>query len=182
MSKVIDKAYVEAHKEEIIEAIRAGKIFIYPTDTIYGIGTNARLKDSVQKIREIKQRDKKTMSVIAPSKEWIVENCVVDKETLDKYLPGPYTLWMNKREGAEELEGLNIEDETIWVRIPKSWFTEMLEEAGVPFVTTSVNISGEPHMQRLEDVKPEVLEQVDYVVYEGEKIGTRSEKVILTQS
>ena len=178
--KVIDKAYVESHKHEILEAIRVGKIFIYPTDTIYGMGTNARIEDSVKKIRELKQRDQKTMSVIAPSKEWIEENCVVDRETIDKYLPGPYTLWMNKKEGAEALKGVNVEDNTIWVRIPGNWFTEVVQEAGVPFVTTSVNVTGEPHMEKLEDVRGEVLDQVDYIVYEGEKKGKRSEKVVLT--
>jgi len=39
-------------KKEIL----AGKIFIYPTDTIYGIGCDALNKDSVNKIREIKKK------------------------------------------------------------------------------------------------------------------------------
>ena len=30
--KIVGHAYIEVHKEEIIEAIKAGKIFIYPTD------------------------------------------------------------------------------------------------------------------------------------------------------
>lgn len=178
--KVIDRSYVDSHKDEILSAIRLGKIFIYPTDTIYGLGTNARLEASVRKIREIKHREQKTMSIIAPSKEWMEENCVVDRETIDKYLPGPYTFWMNRREGAEELRGVNIEDNTLWVRIPGHWFTQVIQESGVPFVTTSVNVSGEPHMEKLEDVSQEVLDQVDYVVYEGEKKGKRSEKIVLT--
>jgi tRNA A37 threonylcarbamoyladenosine synthetase subunit TsaC/SUA5/YrdC len=46
--KSIDQQYVETHSEEIISAIKAGKIFIYPTDTIYGIGTNANVDASVR--------------------------------------------------------------------------------------------------------------------------------------
>ena len=38
----------------VIDSIKTGAIFIYPTDTVYGIGCNAEIKKSVLKIREIK--------------------------------------------------------------------------------------------------------------------------------
>lgn len=163
--KIIDRTYVESHKDEIVNAIKDGAIFIYPTDTIYGLG--CRTEDEV-KIRSIKHRETKPFSVIVPSKEWIIENCNVSMEDVNKYLPGPYTLILNKKSGG-----------TLGVRIPTHWFTPVIQEAGVPFITTSVNMSGEPHMEKLEDVPEEVLASVDYVVYEGEKSGKPSEKVSL---
>jgi L-threonylcarbamoyladenylate synthase len=178
---LIDREYVESHKVEIIDAIRSGAIFIYPTDTIYGIGCNALMDERVKKIREIKHRDNKTMSLIAPSKEWMEERCVVDRDTIDKYLPGPYTFWMDKREGCEPFREVNPNEDTLWVRIPGHWFSEVIAEARVPFVTTSVNVSGTPHMEKIEDVPQEILDQVDYVIYEGEKKGQKSEKIILTK-
>ena len=42
------------NQEELTMNILQGKVFIYPTDTIYGIGCNALNKESVEKIREIK--------------------------------------------------------------------------------------------------------------------------------
>ncbi|OHA91554.1 MAG: hypothetical protein A2758_00345 [Candidatus Zambryskibacteria bacterium RIFCSPHIGHO2_01_FULL_49_18] len=178
--KLVDRKYVEQNKSEIIEAIKAGKIFIYPTDTIYGLGCDATNTKSVQKIREIKKRETKPFSIIVPSKEWIIENCKPARSedysggseigNLNKYLPGPYTLIVNKKTGG-----------TLGVRIPKHWFTQVVTDAGMPFITTSVNFSGEPHMEKIEDVKPEVLEAVDYVVYEGEKRGKPSEKIVLTK-
>jgi len=176
--KLIDKAYVEANKSEIIEAIRSGKIFIYPTDTIYGIGCNALLADVVNRIREIKHRDERPFSIIAPSKQWIVESCEVEADLLDQYLPGPYTLIVGRKGGVVAKE-VNPIDDTLGVRIPDHWFTNLVEEVGIPFVTTSVNISGEPHMEKFEDLKTEIKDQVDYVVYEGEKRGQRSERITL---
>lgn len=166
--KIVDREYVESNKDEILGAIQGGKILIYPTDTIYGLGCNALLEELVGRIREIKHRETKPFSVIAPSKEWIIENCIVSQDIVDQYLPGPYTLILNKRSGG-----------TLGVRIPKHWFTAIVEEAGVPFITTSVNLSGEPHMNKLEDVSQEILAKVDYVVYEGEKVGESSQKINL---
>ncbi|MCR4261045.1 MAG: L-threonylcarbamoyladenylate synthase [Candidatus Colwellbacteria bacterium] len=176
--KILDRQYVETNKKEILSAIKEGKIFIYPTDTIYGLGTNALLEDSVVKIREIKKRDSKPFSVIAPSKEWILENCKLEIENLEKYLPGPYTLIVETREGVVA-PSVNPNGNTLGVRIPKHWFTDVVGEAGVPFVTTSVNIAGDKSMEKLEDVLKEILDQVDYVVYEGEKRGEPSEKINL---
>ena len=72
-------------------------IFIYPTDTIYGIGCNAEESKLVEKIREIKNRDKKPFSIIAPSIKWILENCETTEKEISKYLPGPYTLILKKK-------------------------------------------------------------------------------------
>lgn len=163
--KVIDRDYIESNKSEIIEAIRNGKIFIYPTDTIYGLGCRA---DYEEKIKKIKHRETKPFSIIAPSKEWILENCKATIENLNEYIPGPYTLIVNKKSGG-----------TLGVRIPEHWFTPTIQEAGEPFITTSVNLSGEKHMEKLEEVPQEILDQVDYVVYEGEKKGESSTKINL---
>lgn len=176
--KLIDQSYIESHKSEILDAMRSGKIFIYPTDTIYGLGCNALLEESVQKLRELKHRQTRPFSVIAPNKEWILENCKVENESLNKYLPGPYTLFVSRKDIAVA-PSVNPNDNTLGVRIPDNWFTALVEEAGVPFVTTSVNITKEHHMEKLEDVPEEILNQVDYVVYEGEKRGEPSTKINL---
>ena len=39
---------------DFIEDIKHGAIFIYPTDTIYGIGCDATNSESVKRIRELK--------------------------------------------------------------------------------------------------------------------------------
>ncbi len=176
--KLVDRTYVDSHKEEIVTAIRGGAIFIYPTDTIYGLGVSALLGARVERIREIKQRDNRPISIIAPSKEWIIENCKLEIENLDKYLPGPYTLFLNRKKKCVADE-VNPNDNTLGVRIPEHWFSSVVAEAGVPFVTTSVNLSGKNHMEKIEDLDEEILNQVDYVVYEGEKKGQGSTKVNL---
>ena len=75
---ILTKKEAMFEKDKIVEEMKKGKIFIYPTDTIYGIGCNALISESVGKIRKIKNREAKPFSVIAPSKKWISKNCEID--------------------------------------------------------------------------------------------------------
>ncbi|MEI6296062.1 MAG: L-threonylcarbamoyladenylate synthase [bacterium] len=182
--KLIDKEYVENNQKEIIKAIQDGLVFIYPTDTIYGIGTNATKDDFVMKIRTIKQRETKPFSVIAPNIDWIKENCETDKETekwLEK-LPGRYTLFLDLKNTDCISDEVNPLDDSIGVRIPQHWFTEIIEKSGIPFITTSANISGQSYMRKIEDLDEDIKNSVDYIIYEGEKIGKESEKVDLRKN
>ena len=161
--KIYNKEEFNENKEEILTKIKGGNIFIYPTDTIYGIGCDARNFNAVKRIRELKNRDEKPFSVIAPSKEWIINNC--EEKNLNK-LPGPYTLILklkNKECVASNVSGLN----TLGVRIPDHWF-----KVDIPIVTTSVNKSDKTNMTSLEDLDKDI--KVDFIIYEGEKKGKSS--------
>ncbi len=178
MPHIIDKAYTESHKEEIIAAIKNGAIFIYPTDTIYGIGCDATNEAAVWKLRDIKKRSDKPFSIVAPGKDWIFAHVMIPPAELKK-LPGPVTLIVNWKEGNPLSQAVNPHEITIGIRIPDHWFSKIIEAAGLPFVTTSVNISGEKHMESLEDIPAEIRDAVDYIVYEGPKAGQSSEKIFL---
>lgn len=52
------------------------------------------------------------------------------------------------------------------VRIPDHWFTEIVQEAGIPFVTTSVNLAGEAPLQDPNDLDPDVAKEVDFLIDE----------------
>ena len=176
----IDQDYVFSHQAKIIAAIKRGAIFIYPTDTIYGLGCDATSEIEVRCRGNKAIGDGKAFSVRVPNKGWILDNCIVpDLSKLD-FLPGPYTLILKMKNKNIVAENVSFGD-TLGVRIPDNWFSKIVEESGVPFVSTSVNISGEKHMERFEDVPQSILDQVDRVVYEGEKRGESSTKIDLTQ-
>ena len=91
--RILNFEEINLEKQSIIDSIINGAVFIYPTDTIYGIGCNAQNPNSVKKIRLLKGRAASPFSVIAPSLNWVMENCIVTKEAgewLEKF-PGPYT-------------------------------------------------------------------------------------------
>ena len=162
--------------DKVVSDILEGKIFIYPTDTIYGIGCNALDESAVKKIRDIKKRDKnKPLSVIAPSFEWIRKHCVVDFD-IKKYLPGPYTLILKKKD-PDFLKHVS-ETDSLGIRIPDCEFSEKVKKAKTPFITTSVNLSGEPFAVSIKDVPVEIKSKVDRVVDAGELNGKPSALII----
>jgi tRNA threonylcarbamoyl adenosine modification protein (Sua5/YciO/YrdC/YwlC family) len=152
--------------ERVIESIREGKIFIYPTDTVYGLGCNALLGDRVLKIRQIKSSDK-PFSVIAPSKNWIREH--TEARGLER-LPGPYTLILKKKDPSF-LKEASATDK-LGIRIPDHQFWNLVSKAGVPFITTSANQSEKPM-----NSTPTPLDGVDIVIDAG-PLGTTASRVL----
>lgn len=160
----------------IISEIKKGRLFIYPTDTIYGLGCDAINLESVKKIKEIKQRDKeKPLSVIAPSIEWIKEHLIIDCD-LSKYLPGPYTIILKKK-NPDFLSHVSPGD-SLGIRIPDNYFTKIIQLANTPFITTSVNLSGEPFLTEIKELKPVIKEKVDHIIDTGILNGTPSTLII----
>ncbi len=180
--RILTREEVELGKNEIIDAMRRGLIFIYPTDTIYGLGCNATIPESVKKIRDLKERVANPFSVVAPSIEWIKENCIVSREPemWENKLPGPCTLIFEIKSKKCVAPETNNGMKTLGVRIPKHWTTKIIQEAGVPFITTSVNKSGEDYMTSLENLDPDIKGSVDFIIYEGAKEGKPSTIVDLT--
>jgi len=180
--RILSKEEFENQKDIIRTSLIENKpVFIYPTDTIYGIGCNAANKEAVEKIRNIKQRKDSPFSVIVPSKEWIEENCIVNKNAREwvKRLPGPYTLVLKtKKECVAEnvAPGLN----TIGIRIPDHWFSNFVNEIDIPVVSTSVNKSNQDFMTSLDDLDNDIKSKVDFIVYEGVKKGKPSRIIDLT--
>ena len=153
-------------KSEIVRRIREGEIFIYPTDTIYGIGCNALKQGSVKLIKDIKRRDNRPLSVIAPNKQWISRNLVVRNKHFIKKLPGPYTYIMEIKKRAVA-RNVNPGLKTLGVRIPDHPFTNLIKKANVPFITTSVNFSGKNPIREISKIPKSILKNVDVVIDNG---------------
>ena len=180
--RVLNADELKIEMDAIIDSIIDGAVFVYPTDTIYGIGCNAQISKSVKKIRQLKGRAASPFSVIAPSIDWIKENCIITEESeewLDR-LPGPYTFILKLKNAKCIAKEVNPGLETLGIRIPNHWINKIVAEADVPIVTTSVNRSNEDYMTSLEDLDPAVKKGVDFALYEGAKEGRPSKIVDLT--
>ena len=178
---ILTKEEFIANREEYFQKILDGAVFIYPTDTIYGIGCNALIPKAVERIRKLKQREDQPFSVIIPSIDWIYDHCKVlpDSEEYINKLPGPYTLLFKLTDQKALAKEVNPKMKGVGVRIPNHWFTKVAAFLNIPIVTTSANVSGDNYMTTIEDLDDRIKNHVDFIIYEGEKHGKPSKIINL---
>lgn len=178
----LSKDEFQVAQARCLAKLKAGALFIYPTDTIYGIGCDATHAKAVQRIRDLKERPDAPFSVIAPSKDWIRQHCEVSalaEEWIEK-LPGPYTLVFALKDSSAVAQSVLGDATTLGIRIPKHWTSRIAEELGVPIVTTSVNKVGKEFLTDPEQLTPEFRDAIAFCIDEGPLKGKPSTVVKLT--
>lgn len=146
----------------VVEALRKGKIIIFPTDTVYAMGCDLRNKKAIKELAQLKDiKLKKAKFSIICSDLSNLANYVrqLDRPTyklLNRSLPGPFTFILNATNEVPKLFDTNRKE--IGIRIPdNSIIRAVVEELGNPIATTS-----------LHDDEDEILDYfVDpYAIYE----------------
>ena len=162
------------------ELFHTGKIFIYPTDTIYGIGGNPFDENVVKRIADIKGRNEKKQFIwLLSDFENLMNYVDVIYEThldfLQKIWPAPVTIILNLNERTREI----INQDTIAVRIPQNDFClKLLKEISRPLISTSVNRSGEDPSNRIELIVNNFLQDVDAIIFYSETTERKSSTII----
>ncbi|PWB84997.1 threonylcarbamoyl-AMP synthase [Methanobrevibacter woesei] len=158
-------------KEVIEEAIRVmahGGIVLYPTDTVYGLGVNIFNKKAVRRIYDIKKRSlMKPLSIIVSSKDAIshVANLRTrDKIYVDKFLPGPYTLILNKTKIVPRVVTSGLKH--VGVRIPDNEIACRISDL-FPVTTTSANLSDHEVCETPDEILDQLNHDVDLVIDVG---------------
>ena len=153
--------------KKAIEVLKEGGIILYPTDTIWGIGCDATNEVAVEKLYAIKQREKgKSMLILLDNpvklQSYVQEVPEIAWDLID-LTDKPLTIIFN---GAKNLApNLINSDRTIGVRITSEDFSrELCKRFRKPIVSTSANITGKASPQNFNQIDPEIIELVDYVV------------------
>lgn len=167
-------------EEEInsaVEFLRSGKVILYPTDTIWGIGCDATSQKAVDRIFRIKKREEqKSLIVLLDTAEKIgqyAEDVPQVAYDLMRNYTSPLTIiYPNARGFARNVVA---PDNSIAIRVVRDAFCrEMIARFGKPVVSTSANVSGEPAPLTFSKISQEVLRRVDYIVGINQHIVTRT--------
>ena len=179
--------------QKAIETIKNGKILVFPTDTVYGIGCDPYNEKAVQKIFKIKMRDhKKNVPVLAGSLKIASKVAKFDKKSTilaEKLWPGQLTLILPVTD-TKLKKAMNLQ-EKIAVRVPKNdWLLEVLKECQL-IVGTSANMSGQKSFNNPEECYKKIKcdlfvdggiidskGESTIVEFEGEKIIIHREGVL----
>ncbi|UCE94014.1 MAG: threonylcarbamoyl-AMP synthase [Flavobacteriaceae bacterium] len=157
-------------KDEInrtLKVLASGGTFIYPTDTIWGLGCDATNNVAVEKIYQIKNRpDSKSLIILVDGMEMLQKYVGAVPERIEKFLSAatkPTTVIYNNPHGLAP--NVVASDNTVAIRIVQNDFCQALIKAsGKPIVSTSANVSGYPSPASLEEIDPILLKKADYIV------------------
>ena len=154
---------------EAAATILKGGLVVYPTDTVYGLGCHPFDRGAVNKVADVKRRDRGNLPVLVASIEKAKELGEVDgdAETLAlRFWPGPLTIVVSSR--AEFPPGVVGTDRMVGLRVPGRKDTlDLISMCGGSLVGTSANISGAPSIRRAEEAMKTFDGKVDLVLDGG---------------
>lgn len=159
--------------KEIAEAVNNGKVIVFKTDTVYGIGTNAYDADACKKVYEIKGRpEQKPLCVLISNivmlKEMVDEINPIEKKLIDAFWPGPLTMKFKKKVGVLP-DIISAGDEFVRVRLLNRGIAyRIINEANVPIVAPSANLSGKPTGVNINNIINDFDNKVDYIIDSGD--------------
>lgn len=156
----------------VSKEIKRGKIIIFPTDTVYGLGTNISNQKSIEAIYRLKKRNhsrplilfladsQKLKSYLSPLFPW-------PRKLVDKFWPGPVTLLFKAKE--EIKSPFLVKDGKIGIRIPNNEFLlQLIKNSNASLVTTSANFSGQPAAVNFREIPTGLVKQVGLAIDGGE--------------
>lgn len=171
--------------EKINEILKNDGIISFVTDTVWGVGCLPENKNAVDKIYEIKGRDRsKPLILMSNSLDNLlpyVENLSeAEKRLAQKYFPGAITLVTKKSEKTPFFMTSGMP--TVGIRVPdNSVFARICENIdGHVLATTSANLSGLPSAKNYRDALNFVGKFVDYVVPDETDRAKGLESTVLT--
>lgn len=152
----------------INKTLNNGGVIAFVTDTVWGLGCLPNNKEAVEKIYEIKGRDKSKPLILMSNKEeylipYVKEIPQKAKELMQKYFPGALTLVMQKSEKTPLT--ITSQKDTVGIRVPNNEFFKELCSIidGHVLATTSANLSNHPSSKTYEEAINSIGNFVDIV-------------------
>lgn len=183
-SKYIDLKETKNYEKikQASEAIKQGKLVLFPTETVYGIGANALDENAVKKIYEAKGRASDNpliahISNLKMLKKLVKEVGDIEKKLIDAFWPGPLTIILNKTEIVPKIITAGLE--TVAIRMPSNEIArKLIEYSETPIAAPSANISGKPSGTLVEDILQELDGKVEYII-DGGKVDIGVESTVV---
>ncbi len=173
---------IQQQVEKGISILKEGGIVAFPTDTVYGLGACANLRQAVERVYRVKKRplnmalplllaDISQITEVAypvPQVAWLLAHA---------FLPGALTLVLYKSKSV--LDIITAGGMTVAVRVPAHPIPiALIEGLGSPVVGTSANLSGKPSSLTADEVYSQFDDEIDLVIDGGRCLGGRESTIV----
>jgi L-threonylcarbamoyladenylate synthase len=184
MSPVYDCTTEEGRAEGIAkaaEAARAGEVVVLPTDTVYGVGTDAFSTEGVRSILAAKGRGREMPPPVLVPNVRAVDGLASDvppyaRDLMREFWPGALTLVLEAQPSlAWDLGDTNG---TVALRMPADELAlEVLEAVG-PMAVTSANRTGEPAATTMVEAATQLGAAVKVYLDDGPRSSSQASTIL----
>ncbi|HYA14732.1 MAG TPA: L-threonylcarbamoyladenylate synthase [Syntrophales bacterium] len=153
-----------------VDILQDGGVIIYPTDTVYGLGCALFNKKGIDRIYEIKRRDRRQpLSFVCADLKDISKYAKVSDfayKTMKRLLPGPYTFVLEASRLVPKIilpkrlaTGIRVPDNQICL--------SLVRELGQPIISTSVTTENGEVLSDPNEIKEKFGKRVDLIIDGG---------------
>ena len=164
------------------DAVRAGDLVVYPTETVYGLGADATDAAAVERVFEAKDRDRgEPVSLAVPDVEAALAYTAPtadERAFMHEFLPGPVTVVVERTDPVPDV--LTAGRDRVGVRVPDHEGALALLERVAPVTATSANVSGTGSVRRLDALGDRIREAAAVCLDDGTTPGGGSTVVDVT--
>lgn len=155
------------------EALQAGGLVAFPTDTVYGVGALAFDGKAVESIYAAKDRPVEKAIPILIGDSGDLERVGIDipesaRKLAARFWPGPLTILVPKRADLPQAVSASS---TVGVRVPDHGIARALLRAAGPLAVTSANISGAQSPVTAQDVYEQLEGRIALIIDGGRTPG-----------
>ncbi len=170
------------HVQRAVEVLERGGLIAYPTDTYYGLGCDLFSKKAIERLYQLKGRDKrKPLSFLCPDLSDVAKYAHVSNfayRTMKSLTPGAFTFILTATRQVPEM--MMSKQKQVGIRVPDSALARALAASlGRPIITTSAtNSEGEPLIDS-KDIRDELGHGVELILDGGVRLMEPSTVVSL---
>lgn len=173
------------YSAKTFDALRRGKLIVYPTDTLYALGGDIFNEEAVERIYIIKERPLDEALPVAVSDIKMMDKIAfiskIALKLIKEFLPGPLTIILPKKPVVPNI--VTGGSETVAIRIPNNDVAISLISNYGPLTATSVNIHGLKPLTCIRDIRKQFKGRgIEVYIDQGELKGRPSTIVDLTKS
>lgn len=161
--------YTQLNDPNVLALLKAGKVGVLPTDTVYGVVCSASNEAAVHSLYKAKHREHKPGTIIAASVDQLVQLGLKPRylKAVEQFWPGPISVIIP----IYELQYLHLGKLGVAVRIPAPEDLRTLLEKSGPLLSSSANITTKPVATTLEEAQKYFGDTVDFYVDGGDMSG-----------
>lgn len=156
--------------ERAAKVLEDGGLIAYPTDTYYGIGCDLFSKKGIDRLYQLKDRDrKKPLSFLCPDLSDVARYALVSNfayRTMRQLTPGPFTFVLEATRLVPQM--MQTKQRQVGIRVPQApLMLAIAAKLGRPIVTTSAQNDDGEVLVDAKDIKDALGNRLDLILDGG---------------